>query len=103
MASLREITGDAKALVGADRERAACVRAAHEFFGWLSLGLRQLRPQLRLRYFLQCGARELVEHAHLSRRLETCEGFRACRDNAFGQGRICDRLAARTRRAPRRA
>jgi len=36
MTSLREITGDAMALVGADRERAARVRAAHEFFGWLS-------------------------------------------------------------------
>jgi DNA-binding transcriptional regulator GbsR (MarR family) len=36
MASLREITEDAMKLVGPDSERAARVRAAHEFFGWLS-------------------------------------------------------------------
>jgi DNA-binding transcriptional regulator GbsR (MarR family) len=35
MASLREITEEAMALVGADSARAARVRAAHEFFGWL--------------------------------------------------------------------
>ncbi len=36
MASLREITQDAMALVGPDSERASRVRAAHAFFGWLS-------------------------------------------------------------------
>jgi DNA-binding transcriptional regulator GbsR (MarR family) len=36
MASLRDITRDAMALVGHDAERAARVRAAHGFFGWLS-------------------------------------------------------------------
>jgi DNA-binding transcriptional regulator GbsR (MarR family) len=36
MASLREITEDAMALIGADSERASRVRAAHAFFGWLS-------------------------------------------------------------------
>jgi len=36
MASLREITEDAMALVGPDSERASRVRAAHAFFGWLS-------------------------------------------------------------------
>jgi DNA-binding transcriptional regulator GbsR (MarR family) len=36
MASLSEITRDAMALVGPDTERASRVRAAHEFFGWLS-------------------------------------------------------------------
>jgi DNA-binding transcriptional regulator GbsR (MarR family) len=36
MASLREITEDAMKLVGPDSERASRVRAAHEFFGWLS-------------------------------------------------------------------
>ena len=36
MASLREITEDAMALVGPDTERASRVRAAHDFFGWLA-------------------------------------------------------------------
>src|SRR5580704_4495871 len=36
MASLREITEDAMALIGPETERASRVRAAHEFFGWLS-------------------------------------------------------------------
>jgi DNA-binding transcriptional regulator GbsR (MarR family) len=36
MASLREITEDAMALVGPDTARASRVRGAHEFFGWLS-------------------------------------------------------------------
>jgi DNA-binding transcriptional regulator GbsR (MarR family) len=36
MASLRDITHDAMALIGPDSERAARVRAAHAFFGWLS-------------------------------------------------------------------
>jgi DNA-binding transcriptional regulator GbsR (MarR family) len=36
MASLREITEDALTLVGHDTARAARVRGAHEFFGWLS-------------------------------------------------------------------
>jgi hypothetical protein len=36
MASLREITGDAMALVGPGSARASRVRAAHHFFGWLS-------------------------------------------------------------------
>jgi DNA-binding transcriptional regulator GbsR (MarR family) len=36
MASLREITEDAMALVGPDTERASRIRAAHEFFGFLS-------------------------------------------------------------------
>ena len=36
MASLREITEEAMTLVGADSPRAARVRAAHDFFGWLS-------------------------------------------------------------------
>jgi DNA-binding transcriptional regulator GbsR (MarR family) len=35
MASLREITEDAMALVGPDSARASRVRAAHAFFGWL--------------------------------------------------------------------
>jgi DNA-binding transcriptional regulator GbsR (MarR family) len=36
MASLREITSDAMAIIGPDGERSARVRAAHKFFGWLS-------------------------------------------------------------------
>ena len=36
MASLREITHDAMLMIGADSERAARVRAAHDFFGWLA-------------------------------------------------------------------
>lgn len=36
MASLREITKDAMALVGPGSERASRVRAAHAFFGWLA-------------------------------------------------------------------
>jgi DNA-binding transcriptional regulator GbsR (MarR family) len=36
LASLRDITGDAMALVGPDSERAARVRAAHAFFGRLT-------------------------------------------------------------------
>src|ERR1700676_232914 len=36
MASLREITEDALSLVGSDSARAARIRGAHEFFGWLS-------------------------------------------------------------------
>ena len=36
MASLREITEDAIDLVGAGSARGARVRAAHDFFGWLS-------------------------------------------------------------------
>ena len=36
MVSLRDITHDALALIGPDNERAARVRAAHAFFGWLS-------------------------------------------------------------------
>jgi DNA-binding transcriptional regulator GbsR (MarR family) len=36
MASLRDITEDAMALVGPDNARGARVRAAHAFFGWLS-------------------------------------------------------------------
>jgi DNA-binding transcriptional regulator GbsR (MarR family) len=36
MASLREITEDAMTLIGADSARAGRVRAAHDFFGWLS-------------------------------------------------------------------
>jgi DNA-binding transcriptional regulator GbsR (MarR family) len=36
MASLRAITEDAMALVGPDSARASRVRAAHDFFGWLS-------------------------------------------------------------------
>ncbi len=36
MASLREITEDAMTLIGADSARASRVRAAHDFFGWLS-------------------------------------------------------------------
>ncbi len=36
MASLREITEDAMALVGPDSARASRVKAAHAFFGWLS-------------------------------------------------------------------
>jgi DNA-binding transcriptional regulator GbsR (MarR family) len=36
MASLREITEDAMALIGPDTERASRVRAAHTFFGWLA-------------------------------------------------------------------
>jgi hypothetical protein len=36
MASLREITEDAMALVGPDGARASRVRAAHAFFGWLA-------------------------------------------------------------------
>jgi len=44
MASLREITGDAMALIGADTERASRVRAAHAFFGWLSEVFVTRRP-----------------------------------------------------------
>jgi DNA-binding transcriptional regulator GbsR (MarR family) len=36
MASLREITEDAMTLVGPGTARASRVRAAHDFFGWLS-------------------------------------------------------------------
>jgi DNA-binding transcriptional regulator GbsR (MarR family) len=36
MASLRAITEDAMALVGPGSARASRVRAAHDFFGWLS-------------------------------------------------------------------
>jgi len=36
MASLRDITGDAMALIGPDNERAARLRGAHLFFGWLT-------------------------------------------------------------------
>jgi DNA-binding transcriptional regulator GbsR (MarR family) len=36
MASLREITEDAMALVGPDSARASRVRAANAFFGWLA-------------------------------------------------------------------
>jgi DNA-binding transcriptional regulator GbsR (MarR family) len=36
MASLRAVTEDAMKLIGPDSERAARVRAAHAFFGWLS-------------------------------------------------------------------
>ena len=36
MASLREITEDAMKLIGPDAPRSGRVRAAHEFFGWLS-------------------------------------------------------------------
>jgi DNA-binding transcriptional regulator GbsR (MarR family) len=36
MASLRAITEDAMELVGPDSARASRVRAAHDFFGWLS-------------------------------------------------------------------
>jgi DNA-binding transcriptional regulator GbsR (MarR family) len=36
MASLREITEDAMALVGPETERASRVRSANAFFGWLS-------------------------------------------------------------------
>jgi DNA-binding transcriptional regulator GbsR (MarR family) len=36
MASLRAVTEDAMTLIGPDSERAGRVRAAHEFFGWLS-------------------------------------------------------------------
>jgi DNA-binding transcriptional regulator GbsR (MarR family) len=35
MVSLREITEDAMAMIGAEAERASRVRAAHAFFGWL--------------------------------------------------------------------
>lgn len=44
MASLREITEDAMALVGPDSERASRVRAAHAFFGWLSEAFAARRP-----------------------------------------------------------
>jgi DNA-binding transcriptional regulator GbsR (MarR family) len=44
MASLREITEDAMALIGPDSERASRVRAAHEFFGWLSDVFAARRP-----------------------------------------------------------
>jgi DNA-binding transcriptional regulator GbsR (MarR family) len=36
MASLRDITHDAMTLIGPDNARASRVRAAHDFFGWLS-------------------------------------------------------------------
>jgi hypothetical protein len=36
MSSLREITEEAIAMIGPGSERASRVRAAHEFFGWLS-------------------------------------------------------------------
>jgi DNA-binding transcriptional regulator GbsR (MarR family) len=44
MASLREITEDAMALIGPDSERASRVRAAHAFFGWLSEAFAARRP-----------------------------------------------------------
>jgi DNA-binding transcriptional regulator GbsR (MarR family) len=44
MASLREITEDAMALVGPDSERASRVKAAHAFFGWLSDAFAARRP-----------------------------------------------------------
>lgn len=44
MASLREITEDAMALIGPDSERAARVRAAHDFFGWLAEAFAARRP-----------------------------------------------------------
>jgi DNA-binding transcriptional regulator GbsR (MarR family) len=44
MASLREITEDAMALIGPDSERAGRVRAAHAFFGWLSEAFAARRP-----------------------------------------------------------
>jgi DNA-binding transcriptional regulator GbsR (MarR family) len=44
MASLREITEDAMAMIGPDSERASRVRAAHEFFGWLSDAFAARRP-----------------------------------------------------------
>jgi DNA-binding transcriptional regulator GbsR (MarR family) len=44
MASLREITEDAMALIGPDSERASRVRAAHAFFGWLSDAFAARRP-----------------------------------------------------------
>jgi DNA-binding transcriptional regulator GbsR (MarR family) len=45
MASLRGITEDAMALIGADSERASRVRAAHAFFGWLAEAFAARRPQ----------------------------------------------------------
>jgi DNA-binding transcriptional regulator GbsR (MarR family) len=44
MASLREITEDAMALIGPDSERASRVRAAHAFFGWLSEAFAARQP-----------------------------------------------------------
>jgi DNA-binding transcriptional regulator GbsR (MarR family) len=44
MASLREITEDAMALIGPDTERASRVRAAHAFFGWLAEAFAARRP-----------------------------------------------------------
>lgn len=44
MASLREITEDAMALIGPDSERASRVRAANEFFGWLAEAFAARRP-----------------------------------------------------------
>jgi DNA-binding transcriptional regulator GbsR (MarR family) len=44
MASLREITVDAMALIGPDTDRASRVRAAHEFFGWLAKAFAARRP-----------------------------------------------------------
>ncbi len=45
MASLRELTQDAMGLVGADSARASRIRAANEFFGWLSDAISAGRPQ----------------------------------------------------------
>jgi DNA-binding MarR family transcriptional regulator len=44
MASLREVTEAAMALVGRDSPRASRVRAAHAFFGWLSEAFAARRP-----------------------------------------------------------
>jgi DNA-binding transcriptional regulator GbsR (MarR family) len=44
MAALSEITHDAMVLLGADSERAARVRAAHAFFGWLAERFAEGRP-----------------------------------------------------------
>src|ERR1700722_12927927 len=44
MASLREITEDALTLIGPDTARAARVRGAHVFFGWLSKAFAARRP-----------------------------------------------------------
>jgi DNA-binding transcriptional regulator GbsR (MarR family) len=44
MASLREITEEAMAMIGPDSERASRLQAAHDFFGWLSDAFAARRP-----------------------------------------------------------
>ncbi len=59
MASLREITEDAMALIGPGTERAARVRAAHAFFGWLAEAFAARQPGARRG---RCGVMDVRAH-----------------------------------------